>query len=393
VVVETAVESSVGAGRPVERRPALALPRRLTGLGAPLAWALAATVVTSAAAALAGFDPFLPDTWARWDSEGYLGIAKDGYHLVPCSANPGAWCGNAGWFPAYPWLIGLLSLPGLAVAPVAIAVSRLFALATLVLLRATFLRGLSTTATGAGLAFAAFVPGAVYHQAIFPMSLLGFCSVLGLWLVTRERWALGGAAIAVAAGSYHLGALLVPAVAVYGLAAPCTAGVRERLRRCALAGGIGAVGPLAMIATMQLQTGSWNAFFLTQERYGHGFHAPGEELHYALQSLYSGAIDTADVVSAQVLLTTVVVAAVSLHLVRRRRYATPGEWLLVGVTVALWLFPLTQDNAGLYRTAASLVPAAPLVARLPAPLRMIICGAAIVLSLPIAVLFFQRKII
>jgi hypothetical protein len=58
---------------------------------------------------------FEAEVWLRWDSAHYLAIAKDGYELFPCAGkfgypiNATEMCGNAGWFPGYPFLIKLFS--------------------------------------------------------------------------------------------------------------------------------------------------------------------------------------------------------------------------------------------------------------------------------------------
>src|SRR5947207_15730581 len=104
--------------------------------GPPLVvWAAAAITVAVAAAAF-GYSPFHGSTWARWDSTHYLTIAHGGYEFYRCPADypfPG-WCGNAGWFPAYPWVAGGLHLLGLPLPGTAAVVSWLFAAGTLVLL-------------------------------------------------------------------------------------------------------------------------------------------------------------------------------------------------------------------------------------------------------------------
>ncbi|HEU0024903.1 MAG TPA: hypothetical protein VFQ12_09745 [Thermoleophilaceae bacterium] len=337
---------------------------RLVRFAGPIALWIVAGAMLIAGAASAGYEPLAVDTW---DSEHYLSIAADGYELERCPADPRSWCGNAGWFPAYPWLVAAAAwVGGIPLDAVAIAASWLFALATLVLLRSTFLADLPRLARLGGLAFAAMVPGMVYHHAAFPLAMLGFFSTLALWLLVSERWVWAGAAAAVAAATYHLGLILVPVAFVYALTAGRPAR-RERWRRSALVGGLAALGPLVGLLAMRLQTGAWDAFLLVQEKYGHGLHAPGEALWRELSPLWQAPLTRLEAVPpALALVTTFVVVCVSLHVIVRRREATPADWLLLATAVLLWLVPLTQENVALYRTAAALVPAAPLVARLPA---------------------------
>jgi hypothetical protein len=355
---------------------------------------LTAGALLLATAAAAGYDPLAADTWARWDSRHYLSIAGGGYDLEPCRVDTRDWCGNAGWFPAYPWLVSLLAAPGLSLAATAVSVSWLFSLATLPLLDRTFLRSLPVRARLSGLAFAAFVPGVVYTHAAFPLAMLGFFSVLSLWLLRQERWAWAGGATAVAAATYHLGVLLVPIAIVFAAASGDSASVRERLRRAAVVGGLAALGPLAVVGAMLVQTGAWDAWFLVQEKYGHGLHLPGSVLGDALSPLLQGhSTRLSAVPAAQVLFVAAVVGCVTWHTLGRRREADRTQWLLLGTTLALWLVPLTQENAGLYRTAAALLPAAPLVARLPAPISAAVGVSAAALSIPLAILFLRWQIV
>ena len=53
--------------------------------------------------------PFFPiDIWSRWDAEWYLSIVKNGY--VP-SANLSTTFSNMAFFPLYPDLVRLITLP------------------------------------------------------------------------------------------------------------------------------------------------------------------------------------------------------------------------------------------------------------------------------------------
>jgi hypothetical protein len=344
---------------------------------------VAVTAVLMSVAGAAGHDPLAVGTWQRWDSEHYLELVRNGYSLERCPYPRHGWCGTAGWFPAYPWLVGLLAAPGLPLDTVALVLAWLFALATGILLARTFLADLPVAAASAGLLFAAFLPGAAYLHAVFPLSMFGFFAVLALWLVQQERWVAAGAAAAVAAASYHLGVLLVPLLAAYALH-----------RRGALkAAAIAAVGPAAVVAAMWIQTGAPNAFLRVQERYEHDLRPPTLPLSDSLRELGADGFQLHIVPDMQVLFVSALLVAVGTHVLRRRATAEPMDWLLLAAALALWVVPLSQRNVGLYRTAATLVVVVPLVARLPAALAAVCAALAVTLCVPIAELFLRSAIV
>src|SRR6059036_1682025 len=150
---------------PQEGAPSLGawpqLRTRPRGVAAPLGvWGLAAATVAGAAAAF-GYAPWDSTSWSRWDSGLYEQIARHGYDLFRCQYPyaPGTWCGDAGWFPAYSWLVGALRLVGLPLLGTAVVVSWMFAGATIVLLWRTFLGRRADAAAVGTLLLAAFAPG------------------------------------------------------------------------------------------------------------------------------------------------------------------------------------------------------------------------------------------
>jgi hypothetical protein len=88
------------------------------------AWAAAALTVVCAAA-LDGHSPLKRATWMHWDAFQYLDQAAHGYTLFHCNLFGGLerWCGNAGWFPGYPWLIRAASLAGVDGFPAAMVLA------------------------------------------------------------------------------------------------------------------------------------------------------------------------------------------------------------------------------------------------------------------------------
>lgn len=347
------------------------------------------------AAVLFGYDPFDSATWSRWDSIHYQEIASNGYDLVSCPAGyaPGAWCGDAGWFPAYSWLVGGLHLLGLPLRGTAVSLSWLFAGATLWLLWDTFLQRRRTAATLIVLAYAAFVPGQIYDYALFPLSMLSFFTVASLWLLHRGRWAAAGAAGAVAALAYPLGVLLAPVSAVWILTCSGVA-LRERLRRTAWASGLTLAGFGVLLVDQQLETGHWDAYFLVQEKYGHHLQNPIAYTRFAVSPLWHGSpLDLADVPALQTALVTIVLVSTVVYVIARRQSLDRVYVLLALWAVATWAVPLSQNNVSIPRSQAALLPLALLVGRLPRPLAIAIVLAAVAIAIGMEKLFLQGVLV
>jgi hypothetical protein len=365
---------------------------RLSLLAAPvLVWVFAAAVVALGAWAF-GYDPWESATWSRFDSGLYEDIARDGYQLFRCDVNefgPGTWCGDAGWFPAYSWLVGGLHAVGLPLRGSAVVLSWFLTGATIVLIWATFLqRSVRATALTA-LVYAAFTPGQIYDYAVFPLSLLAFSTVLSLWLLYRERWVTAGIAGAVAALSYPLGVVLIPASATWILLDRKVPG-RERVRRTVLASGLMLAGPALLLVVQRLETGSWNAYFLVQDKYHHMLQNPIVATWRALTPIVDRSPFTlAQAPVLQTALVTGTLVLVLAHAALRHRSLDRLDGLLLLWALATWAFPWSQSHVSHQRGEAALLPLAILVARLPWPVSLAIAAAAAAIALPMEKLFLD----
>lgn len=363
--------------------------------GPPLViWAATATTVAVAAAAF-GYSPFHGHTWARRDSTHYLTIARGGYEFYRCPPDypfPG-WCGNAGWFPAYPWVVGALYDLGLPLPGIAAVVSWVFAAATLVLLWNTFLdRRISVTALAA-LTYAAFAPGQIYHYAIFPLSMLAFFTVAHLWFLHRGRWIAAGLAGAVAALSYPLGVLLVPVSAAWLLIDRAVA-IRERLRRIAIASGLTLGGVVVLAIDQRIETGRWNAYTLVQDKYGHHFQNAIAATRDSLRPLVHGSpFELSKAPAWQTALVTFALVAVVLWALRHRRSLDRVDALILLWAIPTWALPLSQAAVSIQRSQAALLPLAIAVRRLPRTLIVVLVVFAIPIAVAMEKLFLQGKIV
>jgi hypothetical protein len=334
--------------------------------GVPLAvWALAAVTVAVAAWSY-GYVPWHPyETWSRYDSGLYADIARDGYQLFRCTDGTGNWCGDAGWFPAYSWLVGAVHLTGASEWATGAVVAWLLGAATIVVLWATFLERRTDAAAVGALVYAAFAPGQIYHFAIFPLSLYAVSTVGCLWLVYSGRYVLGGLAGTVAALAYPAGLLLAPAIAIW-LLAQRSVHWTERLRRVSISSGLVLVSAWVLVIDQWLEVGHWNAYLLVQEKYHHEWQSPFGATWDLLTGNNSGAWSAFDVaVALQTALVTAVLVAVIVRSFHARVGLASADALVLVWALGTWALPLSQTGVSTQRGQATLLPLAILVSRLP----------------------------
>jgi hypothetical protein len=357
----------------------------------PLAVWLLALGTLWLVASRAGFGPWHPATWARWDSALYQDIAKQGYTLFRCGKGypPGSWCGNAAWFPGYPLAARALALTGIPLLTAFVAVSWLFAGGTLVLLWCTFLSRRLSAAGAVALVYAAWAPGQIYFYAVYPLSMLTFFSVGYLWCLSRQRFVLAALSGAAAVLAYPIGLTLPVAGAVWILLAV----KRGRMRALVLAAGVPPLAFAGILVAQYLQTGHWDAFFKVQAKYGHGLHDPLGLTYNLLVPLTRGhAFERGAAPSWQTLLVSLVLLAMLAALVWRRRGLVRTDVLLGIWALAAWGLPLTQANVSIWRSQAALLPLAPLLTRVPSSLRLVFAGAAIVIGVLVELRYLHGQL-
>jgi hypothetical protein len=334
-------------------------------------------------------------SWFRWDSGFYTQIASSGYRIYPCPGSPGAWCGNAGWFPGYPALLGLFDLLGAPQTGTAVLISWLFALGTLIVLWRGFLREMAALSSYLALGFAAFVPGGIYMRAAFPMAMTTFWTVLCLLMLRRRRWLWGGTAGALATFTYPSALDLAVIVGLWVVADGPRDDVRRRLLPAGGAAGLVGLGFLSALAVFAAQTGRWDAYFLTQAKYHHGIHNPFTQLLPMVRGALgtvtglTGVIETeATIVAGICIALTVWVAVLAI-----RGRATRWNALVLLLVLMSWLFPLSQNNLSYWRSDTLLLPAALLVSHMPSWLAALVVGAAVAVFPFLAYFFFQGQLV
>ena len=315
------------------------------------------------AAATVGFDAWKAESWVRWDAGHYMAIATTGYEYFSCARIGGRWsdaCGNAAWFPLYPWVMRPFIALGMRPALAGVWVAALGALGMLTALWNAFLRGLGVRGWVV-LAMAAVFPGAVYQHAVFPTSLSLLCLVLAAFFVVRRRWALAGVAGAGVALSYVTGVLVSIPNGVAAL-------LRTRaLRPALLAAGIATCGFLSVLVLHQILLGHWDAFYWVHKK---GFPAMARPLDaflgVALPAFDPQSDPRARTAAAQALTVCgLVVLGLVAAVVTRRRPNPIRAWAVLA-TLLFWLFPLLIGRGvSLYRSDALVLPVLFLLMDLP----------------------------
>jgi hypothetical protein len=351
------------------------------------AWVLATGAVLGACV-WAGKSPWQARPWSYGDANLYLDIARHGYTLFRCGAD---WCGNAGWFPLFAWLTaGLHAVTGVPALPAAIGLAWFFHAATLVLLWTTFLGRRFTFGALGALVFAAFAPGLVFHESLFPMSLLAFFTLLHLWLLHRGRWVGAGLAGAAAVLSYPVGIVLVLTSAVWLLAEGGS--LSRRVRAVASASGLTAAGLAIFLIDQRIETGSWKAYLLVQRKYDHRFEQPFAQLENALHILHRHSpFALATVAADQTVLVAAVLVCGLTSLVLGRRFDRLSLLLMIWA-IASYVLPQTESEVQSYRLEATLLPFALFLPRLPRPLVALFVITAVCLSVPLARLSFEGRL-
>jgi hypothetical protein len=313
-----------------------------------------------------------------------------GYRTFPCPADPDELCGNAGWMPLYPLIIKGLRAGGVRTRRAAAIVSALATLATLVVLWVLQLASWPRRLGLPTLALAAVFPGVIYLHASFPISLLTLLCLVWLFGLVRDRTVTATVAAPMAAITYTTGFLLGPVTLGAGLLA-----FQREWRRWLVVTVATALGPLAVVVWQHHVVGTWDAFWQTQAKYGHGLHNPLATLAERLAPLQAGwsADPNAAIPAAQTLLVLVWVASLAVVALRSRATLDRGDVILLVFLALYWLVPLVAGRAALHRAESTLLISVLLARRLPLPALVAFVVASGMLAWAMGRLFFNSVLV
>jgi hypothetical protein len=146
--------------------------------------------------------------WAKWDSQWYVQIARDGYWYQPLQQS------NVAFFPLYPLSMRLLApLTGGNLVLAGFVLSNLYLLGALILLYKLAELELGDPAAAQRTVFyVAFFPTAFFLSAVYTESLFLCLSLATVYFARRQWWVPAAVAGLLAAATRNLGVVLWPLV-------------------------------------------------------------------------------------------------------------------------------------------------------------------------------------
>jgi hypothetical protein len=366
--------------------------RRLPSLFVPLYIGAVALIVVMLVVAASGRSIVKSATTTYADAGLYMDIAEHGSSAYICSPTDNEWCGNSAWLPAYPGVIRAVSIAtGLGISAAGALVAIAFTIGTLVLLWATFLHRRTDIAVILALLYAAFAPGQMFGYMTYPLSMLAFVTILYLWLAVREHWVWAGVLAFAVVITYPVGICAPVAVSLWLLFDRATP-IRERGRRILLAAAPAALALGALAVWFQLWTGHWNATLLIGAKYRNDPQSPFQPIFHAIGVIFGGLSTFHKARAASTLLAAVVVLSVVTTVVIRRRTLTRAETLLAVWALCAWLAGLGTARVSRERTEFVLLPVAALLPVLPRRLLVAVTVLAVVLVVPMEILFLRGEV-
>lgn len=225
----------------------------------------------------------LLEPWRRWDALWFINVARDGYRYESGRQS------NVTIFPLYPMTLRLVA----AVVRNHVAAGLIVSNLCLLLLSFVLYR-LVAGRMGSGAAFAAllflyawpssFILSAVYSESMFLLFAAG-----AFYYADRRRWALAGAAAALASATRLVGFFLLPAlcvefaVSIYRSRNDADNAMSGKNIAAGVAGlAIAPLGGLAHFFFLYHLTGDFTAYFEAQKYWGHDLTSPFFALAYQL---------------------------------------------------------------------------------------------------------------
>lgn len=239
---------------------------------------------------ICGYNPFNTDNFSRWDSGLYQSISESGYFIETIEESESL-NGNSGWFPLLPFLAFILrAVFGVKFNDAAFVIS----LVSCGALNISFLSIIDEWGDGEiikeeGVFFLCTFVGSIYLMAAFPLSLCLLFMNLSILNILRKRYIVSGLFCFISCLSYSTAFLLCGVLGCYLVYEMMIekSPIKNFVFKVLKAPVLGFCGFCVVQVIIYFFTGNIRAFFLTQQKYGHGIHNPINTLMGFLHNLWS----------------------------------------------------------------------------------------------------------
>lgn len=336
----------------------------------------------------------------RWDSGLYLDIVKNGHTLFPCDYSVLSpiehiqWCGNAGWAPLYPLLIKIFStLFQIDHAICAWLLTQIFYLSFLLVIAQLIIDSYSIK-NWLLMLLTSIVPGHVYAQAIFPMSLALFCISLLFYGLIHKKYILAGIAGFFAVLSYSIGFLLIASLSFYLITDLIINKRKIELRKHFTVLILTSVGFVSLLLYDYISTGHWDALFLIQKKYDHHLQNPFILLKQHIERLWEYRNEIKIWIEIQTLFTCLSVIVFVFYLPLKSKLNKPLIFFFIAFSMLMWFVPFSINlDVALYRNMILLTPLIFLLKELNVKYLIMIGLIWLSFSIPMGYLFIKSVLV
>jgi len=343
---------------------------------------------------------FTSDNFYRWDSGLYIMIVEKGLFMEHCHWEFGRilrepyYCGTAGWFPGYSYLISLTN-PFIEKPAVAgMWISKLFFILSLYLFMViSELKRFDSKSILLCLCFTFFF-GSIYYHAIFPISQFLFFVMAAFYGFLRQKpWLIFTMTFA-ACLSYSTGFLLGIALSL-AMWITHFSTFRSNVVKIVLPALGSAAGLILHFFVLHLKTGSWKAFFMIQAGYGHEPHSPFDKVTQIFLELIDNLNRLTLVISVQSILVLISIGLMCFFFFYRRLYMNKVLLASFCYLSIYFLFPYVvgSEQLSLYRAESLLIPLLFFLKKLPDRYILIAFVVLLLLNFSMNDLFFKGILI
>jgi hypothetical protein len=297
--------------------------------------------------------------FAHWDSGLYMSIAQEGHTLFDCNIpNNPEWCGNAGWSPLYPLLMRIVhEITHYSMEHSGGIVSTIFYFFYLKYM--SYLLKIEKINADAviSLFLCAFFPGFIYLHAVFPLSLCLFLMSALIFHLQKKDFFYCGIWAMLLSWSYASGLFILLPIAFYFF------GILIYEKRYAWKEGLKIVLPV-LVGLLMLTgydywaTKHWDAIFLVQGKYNHGFYNLLYMFSARFERLCENITNPNGIIQLQnfyvfALICWLLITAIKLF--RKSELNKPELLFYIGFIIAYWFLPFSMGlEISLYRSSIML---------------------------------------